>query len=115
MDLKKLLDETTAKKAAVRKFIDSFIDEASFVETDVLLKTVTPIGEAAGEGVVSGFATIADTQVAVFATNPEVLKGSIGAAAAKKITRLIESALKAGAPVIAVLRSEERRVGKECL
>ena len=103
MDLKKLLDETTAKKAAVRKFIDSFIDEASFVETDVLLKTVTPIGEAAGDGVVSGIATIADTQVALYAPKPEELKGSIGSAAAKKITRLIESALKAGAPVIAVL------------
>lgn len=103
MELKKLLDETAAKKANVLKFIDSFIDEQSFVETDVLLKTVTPLGEAAGEGVVSGFAAIADTQVAVFATNPEVLKGSIGVAAAKKITRMIDNALKAGAPIIAVL------------
>lgn len=103
MDWKKLLDETTAKKKSVMQFIDSFIDQASFVETDVLLKTVTPLGEAAGEGVVGGFATVDGTQVAVFATNPEVLKGSIGSAASKKITRIVQNAIKAGAPVIAVL------------
>lgn len=109
MELKKLFDETAAKKAAVMKFIDALIDGQSFVETDVLRKTTTPLGEAEGEGIVSGFASISDIQVALFATNPEVLKGSVGAAAAKKIKRVVKSALKAEAPVIAVLDTSGAR------
>ena len=39
-------------------FIKSFVDSDSFIETDTLIASLTPLGEAVGEGVVGGFVRI---------------------------------------------------------
>ncbi|MCH5157697.1 MAG: hypothetical protein J1F33_00735 [Clostridiales bacterium] len=109
------------KLAAANKdilgFIGSFIDDKSFVETDAFMCSENDVADAPGEGVVSGFATVKDTPVCLFATNPAVLKGSVGALNAKKITRTINNAVRMDKPLIAVWDSAGARFaeGIECL
>lgn len=109
MELKKLFAETETQSAACKKLINAVIDEQSFVETDVLLRTETALGTAVGEGVVGGFAAIDGLRTVIFATNPDVLKGSIGRKAADKIVRLVNNAVKTGAPVVAIIDSQGAR------
>lgn len=106
----------TANKDIV-KFISSFIDDKSFVETDAFMSSETDVADAPGEGVVSGFATVNNNGVCLFATNPTVLKGSVGALNAKKITRTINNAVRMDKPLIAVWDSAGARFaeGIECL
>lgn len=100
------LKNAKAKLASANKdivgFISAFVDEHSFVETDAFVCSENPVGEAVGEGVVTGFATINDKSVCLFVTNPKVLKGSIGERSAKKIVRLIKNAIAMRKPLIAV-------------
>lgn len=93
--------ETASKE--VMKTISAIVDENSFVETDKFICGDTDLGEAVGEGVVSGFAHISDIRVGLFATNPAVLKGSIGKANSKKIVKLIDASLRGGLPIVALL------------
>ncbi|MCH5161172.1 MAG: hypothetical protein J1G04_03990 [Clostridiales bacterium] len=101
----------------VIKFLNSFIDDKSFVETDAFMSSETDLGDALGEGVVSGFARVGDTNVCVFAVNSAVLKGSIGALNAKKIVRAINNAVRMDKPIIAVWDTSGARFseGIECL
>ncbi len=96
----------------VMKLITAISDEQSFVETDKFISVSTELGEAVGEGVVGGFAHISDIRVGLFATNPTVLKGSIGKANAKKIVKVISSATAAGLPVVGILDTAGARFGE---
>ena len=100
------LKNAKGKFASVNKdilgFIGAFVDEHSFVETDAFVCSENPLGEAVGEGVVTGFATVNDKSVCLFVTNPKVLKGSIGEKSAKKIVRIIRTAIQMNKPLIAV-------------
>ncbi len=87
----------------IMKTVSSIVDADSFVETDKFIAQNTELGEAVGEGVVCGFAHISSMRVGVFATNPKVLKGSIGKANAKKIVKIIDGAVRAGVPVVGIL------------
>lgn len=100
------LKETKTKLATANKdilaFINAFVDEKSFVETDAFVCSKTELGEAVGEGVVSGFASVEDAGVCLFAVNGKVLKGAIGELNAKKIVRAINNAVRMDKPLIAV-------------
>ncbi|MBD5132326.1 MAG: hypothetical protein HDT28_07065 [Clostridiales bacterium] len=100
------LKNTKSKLAAVNKdilgFINAFVDEQSFVETDAFMCSQNILGVEAGDGVVSGFASVGDTGVCLFALNSKVLKGSIGEQNAKKIVRTINNAVRMDKPLIAV-------------
>ena len=80
---------------------------------------------APGEGVITGYGTIEGRLVYVFAQDFTVIGGSLGEMHAAKIVKAQEAALKVGAPIIGIndsggariqegVRSEERRVGREC-
>lgn len=101
--LKKLTELTNEKSKDVLKTINAITDEQSFVESDKFILSQTDFGDAVGEGVVSGFGQIDDVQVGIFATNPAVLKGSIGKQNSKKIVKCINSAIEIGAPIIGIL------------
>ena len=82
--LKSAKSKLAAANKEITGFIGAFVDDSSFVETDAFVCSQNDFGEMPSEGVVSGIATIDSRYVCVFATNPEVLKGSIGAVNAKK-------------------------------
>ena len=50
----------------ILSFINAFVDDKSFVETDAFVCSQNVIEDAPGEGVVSGFATVGDTGVCLF-------------------------------------------------
>lgn len=108
-DLVKNADAATKE---IGKTIAAIVDENSFVETDKFISESTELGDAPGEGVVSGFAHISDVRVGLFATNPKVLKGSIGKANAKKIVKTIDAAVRAGLPVVGILDTAGARFGE---
>lgn len=112
VQLNKLIQNTDDKSKDVLKLINSIVDEMSFVETDKFICSETSLGDAVGEGVVSGFATISDCQVGIFATNPAVLKGSIGKKNAAKITRMIDNSVQTSAPIIGVIDTSGARLGE---
>ena len=115
--LKSAKSKLAAANKEITGFIGAFVDDSSFVETDAFVCSQNDFGEMPSEGVVSGIATIDSRYVCVFATNPEVLKGSIGAVNAKKIVRTVNNAVKTGRPLIAVLDTSGARIteGLECL
>lgn len=109
------LELATANKD-ILAFIDAFADEKSFVQTDAFMCSDNFV-KAPGEGVVSGFATIGGTAVCLFATNPAVLKGSVSALNAKKITRAVNNAVRMDKPLIAIWDTSGARIaeGIDCL
>ena len=97
---------------SVFKTINAFIDSQSFIESDKFVRSVTAFGEATGEGVVSGFATVDDAPVSVFAINGETLKGGIGKVNATKIAKCVLNAGKVGNPVVGIIDTAGARFGE---
>ena len=90
-ELNKIAD--SAAKDAVGT-IRAVTDELSFVEADRFIRSETALGEATGEGVICGIASVSDVQVGIFAINGGVLKGGIGKANAAKIAKCVGNAVK---------------------
>lgn len=103
---------TKSTNSEIYELINSITDESSFVETLTLVQGKSSLAEASGEGVVSGFATIDDVQVGIFANNFDVMSGSIGKKSAKKISKCIEDSIKMNVPVIGILDTSGARFGE---
>lgn len=104
-----------AGKLTARERIDSLLDPESFQEMDKLAVTkhsdFGPIEDpAVGDGVVSGYGTVAGRTVFVFAQDFTVNGGSLSAANARKIVKIMDQAMKVGAPVIALNDSGGARI-----
>jgi len=92
-------------KNIARQRIESLLDANSFVEIGAAItarSTDFNLGkvDAPSDGVITGYGLIEGKLVYVYSQDPEVLNGSIGEMHAKKIVRIIEDAVKMGAPVI---------------
>ncbi|MBR0086507.1 MAG: carboxyl transferase [Lachnospiraceae bacterium] len=88
--------------------IEGLADEGSFVEIGAYVtarETDFSLSEKkeAGDGVVTGYATIERKLVFVYSQDAAVLGGSLGEMHAKKIIRLYEMAMKMGAPIIGLI------------
>ncbi|MGI5877742.1 MAG: acyl-CoA carboxylase subunit beta [Christensenellales bacterium] len=94
-----------------RERIGLLLDADSFVETDVFLKG-SGAQDIPAEGVVAGFGTIEGRPVYLYAQDYTVLSGSIGAANAKKIEKVINLAMKTGVPVVSLLDSAGARIAE---
>lgn len=107
---KKIVDAT----ADIRAYVNSVIDASSFVETDAFVsgKSFLDGSEAAGEGVLTGYASIGGRNVAIVAQNVKVLGGSFSRAGATKILKCIKNAIKKNMPLISVLDSRGARLGE---
>ncbi len=107
---KKIVDAT----ADIRAYVNSVIDASSFVETDAFVsgKSFLDGSEAAGEGVLTGYATVGGRNVAIVAQNVKVLGGSFSRAGATKILKCIKNAIKKNMPLISVLDSRGARLGE---
>ncbi len=94
-----------AGKLTARERIELLFDPGSFVEIDkFVVHRCTDFGmdeqKILGDGVITGYGKIEGRQVFVFAQDFTVFGGSLSAAFAEKICKVMDLAAKAGGPVI---------------
>jgi len=102
-------------KLSARERIDLLLDEGTFDETDKLVRhRTTDFGMAEqvvdGDGFVTGSGYIHGRLVYVFAQDFTVLGGSLSETNALKICKIMDLALKTGAPVIGLNDSGGARI-----
>lgn len=100
-----------AGKKTARERIDMLFDPGSFNEVSVFAgdPNVNDIKNP-GEGVVTGWGTIDGRKVYAFAQDFTVVGGSLGIVHAAKICKILDLALKTGAPVIGLNDSGGARI-----
>jgi propionyl-CoA carboxylase beta subunit len=102
-----------AGKLTARERLEVLLDPGSFGEVDRFV-TARVDGSSAersvGDGVVVGTGNIGGRTVCVFSQDFTVLGGSLGAAHASKIVKIMDLALKIGAPVIGLNDSGGARI-----
>ena len=107
------IDEQHAKgKLTARERIDLLLDEGTFQELGMFVTSRPSSGEEAvlGDGVVTGYGAINGRLTYVFSQDFTVFGGSLGEAHAEKICRLMDLALKNGAPVVGLNDSGGARI-----
>src|ERR1051325_3170764 len=102
-------------KLSARERIDLLLDEGTFVETDKLVRHRShdfgmEQNVVDGDGFVTGYGLIHGRTVYVFAQDFTVFGGSLSETNAKKIVKIMDLALKTGAPVIGLNDSGGARI-----
>ena len=105
----------SAGKLSARERLDFLLDPESFQELDVHVRhRCRDFGmderQVEGDGVVSGFGHIDGRLVYVFAQDFTVFGGSVSESNARKICKVMDLALKVGAPVIGLNDSGGARI-----
>jgi propionyl-CoA carboxylase beta chain len=102
-------------KLTARERIENLLDKGSFNELDLFVRHQAlgfgiegkrPLGDA----VVTGYGTVDGRTVFVYAEDFTVFGGSLGAAVADKICKLMDMAMEVGAPVIGLKDSGGARI-----
>ena len=112
----KAIDKQHEKgKLTARERIEKLLDPGSFQEINTFVANrCTDFGmdkkEVPGEGVAVGYGTIDGRLVYVFAQDFTVIGGSLGEAHAQKICKVMDLALKNGAPLIGINDSGGARI-----
>jgi propionyl-CoA carboxylase beta chain len=104
-----------AGKLTARERVERLLDPGTFVEIGrFVAHRATEFGMAEqripGDGVVTGYGDVEGRRVFVFAQDFTVFGGSLGAAHAEKIVRIMEHALRVGAPVVGLNDSGGARI-----
>ena len=102
-------------KLAARERIDLLLDKDSFQELDAfVVHQCDHFGmegkKVLGDGVVTGYGTIDGRLVYVFSQDFTVFGGSLGEAFANKICKVMDLAMKVGAPIIGINDSGGARI-----
>ena len=102
-------------KLTARERIDLLMDEGSFEEWDTFVEhRCSDFGMAdkkiSGDGVVTGYGTITGRVVFVFSQDFTGFGGSLSEAHAEKICKIMDHAMKVGAPVIGLNDSGGARI-----
>jgi propionyl-CoA carboxylase beta chain len=102
-------------KLSARERIDLLLDEGSFEELDKFVRHhCTDFGmeqqRPAGDGFITGYGRIDGRLVYVFAQDFTVFGGSLSEANASKITKIMDLAMRQGAPVIGLNDSGGARI-----
>jgi propionyl-CoA carboxylase beta chain len=102
-------------KLTARERIDLLLDEGSFDEMDMFVRhRCTDFGldreSYLGDGVVTGYGTIDGRLVFVFSQDFTIFGGSLSESYANKICKIMDLALKVGAPVIGINDSGGARI-----
>ncbi len=112
----KRIDAQHAKgKLTARERIELLLDEGSFEEWDMFVEhRCTDFGMAEqkvpGDGVVTGYGVINGRLVFVFSQDFTVFGGALSEAHAEKICKVMDQAMKVGAPVIGLNDSGGARI-----
>ena len=98
-----------------RERIDYFFDTGTFQEVDMFVKHRCssfnmPTTEIPADGVVTGFGKVNGRTVYVFSQDFTARGGSLGEMHAKKITKVMDLAMKAGAPCVGLNDSGGARI-----
>ena len=101
---KHLKAQRDAGKLTARERIEKLVDTGSFVELFAL------VSENDAAGVVTGYATVQERPVYLFAQDFTVHGGAMGKLQALKINKTLDLALKTGAPVLALCDSAGVRI-----
>ena len=102
-------------KLTARERLDLLLDEGSFEETDMFMThRIADFGmdtqKVLGDGVVTGWGRIEGRLVYVFSQDFTVFGGSLSEAHAEKICKIMDMAMKNGAPVIGLNDSGGARI-----
>ncbi|MGQ9365922.1 acyl-CoA carboxylase subunit beta [Azospirillum sp. A39] len=102
-------------KLTARERIELFLDEGSFEEWDMFVEhRCIDFGmesqKTPGDGVVTGYGTVNGRLVFVFSQDFTVFGGSLSEAHAEKICKMMDQAMKVGAPVIGLNDSGGARI-----
>jgi len=102
-------------KLTARERINMLFDVGTFIETNAFVKhRCTNFGmqdvHAHAEGVVTGYGQVDGRLVYAFAQDFTVVGGSLGEMHANKISKVLDSAIKVGAPVIGLNDSGGARI-----
>lgn len=114
-DPKRIEKQHEAGKRTARERIDLLLDPDSFVELDrFVTHRCTDFGmqdtKILGDGVVTGWGTVDGRKVFVFAQDFTVFGGSLSGAYAQKICKVMDHAMKVGAPIIGLNDSGGARI-----
>ncbi|MEG1891940.1 MAG: carboxyl transferase domain-containing protein [Clostridia bacterium] len=104
-DEKRLKEQRDAGKLTARERVEKLADAGSFVELFALVSQ-----NEEGAGVITGYATIQERPVYLFAQDYTIHGGAMGKAQAAKIVKLLDMAQKTGAPVLALMDSAGVRI-----
>jgi acetyl-CoA carboxylase carboxyltransferase component len=112
---KRIAQQHARGKLTARERLDLLLDEGSFHELDMLVThRTTDFGLAEqrylGDGVVTGWGRIDGRLVYVFSQDFTVFGGSLSEAYAEKICKVMDLALKNGAPIIGLNDSGGARI-----
>ncbi len=111
----KIAKQHKAGKLTARERINLLMDPGSFIELDAFVKhRCNEFGmesvDAPAEGVVTGYGTVDGRLVYVYAQDFTVIGGSLGEMHAKKICKVLDLALKMGAPTVGINDSGGARI-----
>jgi methylmalonyl-CoA decarboxylase alpha subunit len=112
---KRISSQHAKGKLTARERVNLLFDEGTFVEIDAFVKhRCTNFGmektDAPGEGVVTGYGQVDGRLVYAFAQDFTVVGGSLGEMHAMKICKVMDNALKVGAPVVGLNDSGGARI-----
>ena len=101
-----------AGKLTARERLDLLLDPGSFVELDAFVtnRNATATESFLGDGVVTGHGAIDGRTVFVFSQDFTVFGGSLSEAYAEKICKVMDLAMKVGAPIIGLNDSGGARI-----
>src|SRR4051812_20629062 len=100
-------------KLTARERLELLLDDGSFVELDAFVTHRSPglaDQKMLGDGVVTGHGTIDGRLVFVFSQDFTVFGGSLGEAYAEKVCKVMDLAMKVGAPIIGLNDSGGARI-----
>jgi propionyl-CoA carboxylase beta subunit len=100
-------------KLTARERLKLLLDDGSFVELDAFVTHRSPglaDQKILGDGVVTGHGTIEGRLVFVFSQDFTVFGGSLGEAYAEKICKVMDLAMKVGAPIVGLNDSGGARI-----
>ncbi|HMB67643.1 MAG TPA: acyl-CoA carboxylase subunit beta [Candidatus Bathyarchaeia archaeon] len=111
----KIEDQHSKGKMTARERIVALVDPGSFVEMDrFVVHQTADFGMAEkkilGDGVVTGHAKIDGRTVYLFSHDFTVFGGSLGEMFARKVTKIMDLALKTGVPVVGINDSGGARI-----
>ena len=111
----RIKDQHDKGKLTARERINLLLDEGTFAEVDPMVthhyhEYDMQKKKFFTDGVVGGYGTINGRQVFVFAYDFTVLGGTLSHMGAKKITKIMDHALRTGCPIIGIMDSGGARI-----